>query len=79
MFYWVLFAVETIPLLVLAVAWHFWRRAHRYGEWRHKLLLAGLVAATMNLAMYYAEVIYEFNFGNRNWIVFGYMADIVLV
>lgn len=69
-------AFETIPLLVLVLAWHYWRRTEATrGNWRQKLLLAGLSAATANLAIYYPEVIYEFNLGNRNWTLFGYLGD----
>lgn len=67
---------EAIPLLVLVLAWHYWRGTESpRSNWRNKLLLAGLCAATANLAMYYVEVIYEFNLGNRHWTVFGYLAD----
>ncbi len=69
-------AFEAIPLLLLILAWHYWRgTGSTRSNWRKKLLLAGFGAATANLAIYYVEVIYEFNLGNRNWTVFGYLGD----
>ena len=73
-------ASETIPLLVLILAWHcWWGTESTRSNWRNKLLLAGLGAATANLAMYYVEVIYELNLGNRNWTLYGYLGDMGLL
>jgi hypothetical protein len=59
----ILLALLVIPHLALAIAWVLWARTRRTSSanaplWRTRFLLSGLVAASLNIAIFWVYVIW---------------------